>query len=63
VLVAVTLSGIRADRAAEMMDQDGAIDVEERTAQPPNSVGERADPSTDPDFYPRRPAAQFFEVS
>jgi hypothetical protein len=63
VLVAVTSSGIRADRAAEMMDQDGAINVEERTAQPPNSVGERADPSTDPGFYPRRPATQLFEVS
>ncbi|SPE59256.1 hypothetical protein SBV1_3070003 [Verrucomicrobia bacterium] len=47
VLVAVTSSGIRADRAAEMMDQDGAIDVGERTAQPPNTVGERVHPSTD----------------
>jgi hypothetical protein len=56
-------SVIRADRAAEMMDQDGASDVEERTAQPPKSVGERVDPSTDPGFYPRRAAAQLFEVS
>ena len=63
VLVAVTSSGIRADRAAEIMDQDGAINVEERTAQPPKSVGERVDPSPDPGLYPRRPAAQLFEVS
>ena len=62
VLVAVT-SGIRADRAAETMDQHGAIDVEERTVQQVKSVGASIDPSPDPGFYPRRPAAQLFEVS
>jgi hypothetical protein len=63
VLVVVTSSGIRAERAAEIMDEDGAIDVAERAAQPLKSVGERVDPFTDPGFYPRRPAAQLFEVS
>jgi hypothetical protein len=63
VLVAVTSGGARADRAAEIMDQDGATDVEERTAQPLKSDGARLDPSADPGLYPRRPAAQLFEVS
>jgi hypothetical protein len=63
VLVAVTSNGDRADRAAEIMDRDGAIDVEERTAEAPKSGGALVDPSPDPGLYPRRPAAQLFEVS
>jgi len=63
VLVAVTSADIRADRAAEIMDQDGAIDVEERTAQPPKNGGASVDMSADPSLYPRRPAAQLFVVS
>ena len=63
MLVAVTSSGDSAERAAEIMDRDGAIDVEERTAEPPKSGGALVDPSADPGLYPRRPAAQLFEVS
>ena len=63
VLVAVTSGGEMADRAAEIMDRDGAIDVEERTAAPLKSGGLLVDPSPDPGFYPRRPAAQLFVVS
>jgi hypothetical protein len=63
VLVAVTSDGARAERAAEIMDRDGAIDVEERTAQPLKGDGARVAASDDPGFYPKRPAAQLFEVS
>ena len=62
-LVAVTSGGARAERAAEIMDRDGAIDVEERTAQPLESDGARVAASDDPGFYPKRSAAQLFEVS
>ncbi len=61
VLVAVTSGGDTADRAVGIMDQDGAIDVDERTAQA--SGGARVAASADPGLYPRRPAAQLFEVS
>ena len=61
VLVAVTSGGDTADRAVGIMDQDGAIDVDERTAQA--SGGARVASSADPGLYPRRPAAQLFEVS
>jgi hypothetical protein len=63
VLVAVTSDGARADRAAEIMDQAGAIDIEERTTPPLESGVDPVDPSADPGFYPRRAAAQLFEVS
>jgi hypothetical protein len=63
VLVAVTAAGIRAERAAEIMDQGGAIDVEERTAQSPENGGASVDMSADLGLYPRRPAAQLFVVS
>ena len=63
VLVAVTSGGDTADRAVGIMDQDGAIDVDERTAKPVESVGARAASSADPGLYPQRPAAQLFEVS
>ena len=62
VLVAVTSGGARAERAAEIMDRDGAIDVEEGTAQPLKSDGARVAASDDPGFYPKKPAAQLFEV-
>ena len=61
VLVAVTSGGDTADRVVGIMDQDGAIDVDERTAQA--SGGARVAASADPGLYPRRPAAQLFEVS
>jgi hypothetical protein len=61
VLVTVTSGGDTADRAVGIMDQDGAMDVDERTAQA--SGGARAASSADPGLYPRRPAAQLFEVS
>jgi hypothetical protein len=61
VLVAVTSGGDTADRAVGIMDQDGAIDVDERTAKA--SGGARVAASADPGLYPRRPAAQLFEVS
>jgi len=61
VLVAVTSGGDTADRAVGIMDQDGAIDVDERTAQA--SGGAHVAASADPGLYPRRPAAQLFEVS
>ena len=63
VLVAVTSSGDTADRAVGIMDQDGAIDVEERTPQPVESGVARAASSADPGLCPQRPAAQLFEVS
>ncbi len=63
VLVAVTSGGAMADRAAEIMDRDGAVDIEERTTAPLESGGPRVDPSADPGLYPRRPAAQLFVVS
>jgi|SRR6185437_13651097 len=61
VLVAVTSGDDMADRAVGIMDQDGAIDVDERTAQA--SGGARVASSADPGLYPRRTAAQLFEVS
>lgn len=63
VLVAVTSGGDTADRAVGIMDQDGAIDVDERTAKPVKSGGARVASSADPGLYPQRPAAQLFEVS
>lgn len=63
VLVAVTSGGDTADRAVGIMDQDRAIDVDERTAQPVESGGARVASSADPGLYPQRPAAQLFEVS
>ena len=63
VLVAVTSGGDAADRAVGIMDQDGAIAVDERTAKRVESGGARAASSADPGFYPRWPAAQLFEVS
>ena len=63
VLVAVTSGGDTADRAVGIMDQDGAVDVDERTAKPVESGGARVASSADPGLYPQRPAAQLSEVS
>jgi len=63
VLVAVTSGGDTADRAVGIMDQDGAIDVDEREAKPVESGVARVASSADPGLYPRRPAAQLFKVS
>lgn len=63
VLVAVTSGGDTADRAVGIMDQDGAINVDERTAKPVESSGARAASSADPGLYFQKPAAQLFEVS
>jgi hypothetical protein len=63
VLVAITSGGETADRAVGIMDQDGVIDIEERTAKPVEGGGARVASSADPDLYPQRPAAQLFEVS
>ena len=56
-----TSGGDTADRAVGIMDQDGAIAVDKRTAKPVESGGARAASSADPGFYPRRPAAHLFE--
>jgi hypothetical protein len=63
VLVAVSAVAARADQAAEIMDRDGAIDVEECAAQPLTSDIAHVAPSDGPGFYPKRPGAQLFEVS
>lgn len=63
VLVSVTGGGDTADRAAIIMDGEGAIDMEERKAEPVESGGARVASSADPGLYPQRPAAQLFEVS
>jgi len=49
--------------AAIIMDEEGAIDLEERTPQPVESGGAHVDSSADPGLYPQRAAAQLFEVS
>jgi hypothetical protein len=61
-LIAIS-AGDRADRAVEIMDAEGAVYLEERVAQPVASAALAAAPSVEPDFYPRRQAAQMFEVS
>ncbi len=63
VLVSVTAGGDTADRAAIIMDEEGAIDMEERKAESVESGPARAASSADPGLYPQRPAAQLFEVS
>ncbi len=60
ILIAIS-AGDRADRAIEIMDAEGAVYLEESTAP---SVASAAHPvASDPGFYPRRGAAQMFEVS
>ena len=62
VLVSVTVDGDSADRAATIMDEEGAIDMEERKDKPVESGGARVASSADPGLYPQRPAARLFEV-
>jgi hypothetical protein len=61
-LIAIS-AGDRADRAVEIMDAEGAVYLEERIAQPVGGAVHPATPSANTDFYPRRQAAQMFEVS
>jgi hypothetical protein len=61
-LIAIS-AGDRADRAIEIMDAAGALYLEESIAQPLAGAAHAAAPSADPGFYPRRQAAQVFEIS
>jgi len=45
------------------MDTEGAVYLEEYIAQPALSAANAVAASADPGFYPRRQAAQVFEVS
>jgi hypothetical protein len=57
----VISAGDRADRALQIMDAEGAVYLEESIA---SSVASAVHPvAADPGFYPRRGAAQMFEVS
>ena len=62
VLVAVTVPGDRADKAVEIMNQDGAVAIEERTTRAMGS-GETVDPTADSGLYPKQGAAQLFDVT
>lgn len=61
-LIAIS-AGDEVDRAVEIMDAAGAVYLEECTAQPMTRAVHSVVPSPDPGFYPRRHAAQVFEVS
>ena len=61
-LIAISASD-RADRAVEIMDAEGAVYLEECIVQPVPGAAHAAAPLTDPGFFPRRQAAQMFEVS
>jgi hypothetical protein len=61
-LIAIS-AGDRADRAVEIMDAGGAVFLEEHIAQSVAGAAYAAAPLTDPGFFPRRQAAQMFEVS
>jgi hypothetical protein len=61
-LIAIS-AGDRADRAVEIMDAGGAVFLEEHIAQSVAGAAHAAAPLTDPGFFPRRQAAQMFEVS
>jgi len=60
ILIAIS-AGNRADRAIEIMDAEGAVYLEESTAPPAASAVHSV--ASGPGFYPRRGAAQTFEVS
>ena len=62
VLVTVTASGDRADRAANIMNQNGAISIEERITQAMGS-GQTVDPTADSGLFPKKGAAQLFDVT
>jgi hypothetical protein len=53
----------RADRAVRIMNAEGAVYLEERVAEPAARAAHSAAQFADPGFYPRRQAAQVFEVS
>ena len=59
-LIAVS-AGDRADRAVEIMDAGGALHLEECVVQPADRAVHAV--AAGPGFYPRRGAAQMFEVS
>jgi hypothetical protein len=61
-VVALTADDDRANSAAAIMNQDGAIAVDERAAQPVAS-GPILDTSDDPGFFPERSGTQLFDVS
>jgi hypothetical protein len=62
-LVAVTAESDRAEHAAQIMDQDGAVGVKETAAATPVAGGDPELESDDPGFFPHRSAAQLFVVS
>ena len=57
----VTSARDRVDRALQIMDAEGAVYLEESTA--PSVASAVRSGAADPGFYPRRGAAQMFEVS
>jgi hypothetical protein len=57
----VASAGDRVDRALQIMDAEGAVYLEESTA--PSVASAAQSGAADPGFYPRRGAAQMFEVS
>ena len=61
-LIAVS-AGDRADRAVDVMDAGGAVYLEERIVQPVARAVHSVAPDQGGGFYPRRQAAQVFEVS
>jgi hypothetical protein len=61
-LIAIS-AGDRADRAVEIMNSEGAVFLEECIVPPAERAIHLVAPSSDEGFYPRREAAQVFEVS
>jgi hypothetical protein len=61
-LIAIS-AGDRADRAVEIMNSEGAVYLEESIVQPVARAVHSVAPSADGGFYPRREAAQVFEVT
>ena len=59
-LIAIS-AGDRVDRALQIMDDEGAVYLEESIA--PSVASAVHSVAADPGFYPRRGAAQMFEVS
>jgi len=59
-LIAIS-AGDRVDRALQILDAEGAVYLEESTT--PTLASAVHSVAADPGFYPRRGAAQMFEVS
>jgi hypothetical protein len=59
-LIAIS-GGDRVERALQIMDAEGAVYLEESIA--PSAASAVHSVAADPGFYPRRGAAQMFEVS